>query len=262
MVNPSSDDSVKVARAQTGDGSLRAAMPTEMGSYWDQRAEEDAFFFVDNRLDYGDPDLPRFWAEGQRDLDLLLGAVGARVEPGDAVLEIGCGVGRLTRGLSARAASVRALDVSARMLELAREHNPELGNVEWILGDGTSLAQIESSSVDACVSHVVFQHIPDPAITLSYVVEIGRVLRPGGWSAFQISNDPRVHRHRRLGARLKLELRALRGRAPRGQEDSRWRGSMVELDDLRAAAAEGSMRVERVIGEGTQLCCVLTRRLG
>jgi SAM-dependent methyltransferase len=235
-------------------------MKAEMGSFWDQRADEDAFFFVDNRLDYGNPDLPRFWADGERDLDLLLAALGARVEPTDAVLEIGCGVGRLTRGLAARAASVRALDVSARMLELARRHNPQLDNVEWILGDGTTLGPIESSSVDGCASHVVFQHIPDPAITLGYIREIGRVLRPGGWAAFQISNDPRVHRRRSLPARLKLELRALAGRAPRGQEDNRWRGSMVELDDLRAAAADGLMQVERVVGEGTQLCCVLTRR--
>src|SRR5207244_11946157 len=56
-------------------------------------------------------------------------------------------------------------------------------------------------------------------------------------------------------------LLARAGRAPRGQEDSRWRGSMVALDDLRGAAAEGAMQVERVVGEGTQLCCVLTRRV-
>jgi SAM-dependent methyltransferase len=236
-------------------------MKAEMGSFWDQRADEDAFFFVDNRLDYGNPDLPRFWAEGQRDLDLLLDALGARVEPTDAVLEIGCGVGRLTRSLAVSARSVQALDVSARMIELAREHNPELENVDWIVGDGATLAPIESDSIDACVSHVVFQHIPDPAITLGYIVEIGRVLRPGGWAAFQVSNDPGVHVRRPLRARLKLELLALAGRAPRGQEDRRWRGSMVELDDLRAAAADGSMQVERVVGEGTQLCCVLTRRL-
>jgi SAM-dependent methyltransferase len=236
-------------------------MNAEMGSFWDRRAEEDAFFFVDNRLDYGNPDLPRFWAEGELDLERLLDTVGVRVEPTDQVLEIGCGVGRLTRGLAARASSVQALDVSGRMLELAREHNPELANVEWILGDGSTLASIESASTDACVSHVVFQHIPDPAITLRYVVEIGRVLRPGGWAAFQISNDPRVHVHRSPMARAKLELLSLAGRAPRGQEDPRWRGSMVELDDLRGAAAEGSMQVERVVGEGTQLCCVLTRRV-
>lgn len=235
-------------------------MPGEMRGFWDQRAEEDAFFFVDNRLDYGKPDLEKFWAEGETDLDRLLDVLGEQLRASDAVLEIGCGVGRLTRVIAARAASVQALDVSERMLEIAREHNAQLDNVEWILGDGTTLSPIASNSIDACVSHVVFQHIPDPAITLGYIAEIGRVLRPGGWAAFQISNDPQVHRHRPLAARLKLQLQALAGRAPHGQEDPRWRGSMVELDDLRATARASSMGVERVVGEGTQLCCVLTRR--
>src|SRR5579863_4963608 len=115
-------------------------MLSEMGRFWDRRAEEDAFFFVDNRMPYRRPDLERFWADGERDLDALLSALGVSVGEGDTVLEIGCGVGRLTRVLSARAASVSALDVSARMLELAREHNPSLANVEWLLGDGSTLA--------------------------------------------------------------------------------------------------------------------------
>jgi len=49
--------------------------------------------------------------------------------------------------------------------------------------------------------------------------------------------------------------------APQGQRDRRWLGSMVEIDDLRGAARAGSMRIERLIGEGTQFCLVLTRRL-
>jgi SAM-dependent methyltransferase len=231
-----------------------------MRSFWDRRADEDAFFFVDNRLWYRNPDLEQFWTDGEHDLDRLLTALGAAVQPGDGVLEIGCGVGRLTRVLAARAADVKALDVSARMLELARQHNPGLENVEWILGDGSTLSEIESESVDACVSHVVFQHIPDPAITLGYVREIGRVLRPGGWAAFQVSNDPRVHARRPIAARVRQAARALRGAAPRGQHDRRWLGSMVELDDLRRAASEGSMTIERLVGEGTQFCLVLTRR--
>jgi SAM-dependent methyltransferase len=230
---------------------------SEMGRFWDRRADEDAFFFVDNRMQYGQPDLERFWAEGERDLDALLSALGASVELEDRVLEIGCGVGRLTRVLSARAASVVALDVSERMLELAREHNGTLDNVDWVLGDGSTLAGVEPESADACVSHVVFQHIPDPQVTLAYVREIGRVLKPGGWAAFQISNDRRVHRPR---TGVRDTLRALLGRSPRGQRDSRWLGSMVELPDLRRAAAGGSMELERVLGEGTQFCCVLTLR--
>ena len=214
-----------------------------MRRFWDERAREDPFFFIDNRLEYGNPDTERFWSGGETDLDTLLGAVGAEIEPSDRVVEIGCGIGRLTRVIAARAAEVWALDVSERMLELARRHNPGLGKVHWLLGDGATLTGIEDSSADACVSHVVFQHIPDPAITLGYVREIGRVLQPGGWAAFQVSNDPAIHRPR-----------------PDGPTESAWLGSPVDLDDLEAAADQGGMDLERVTGAGTQFCLVLTRR--
>jgi SAM-dependent methyltransferase len=235
-------------------------MSSEMGRFWDKRAEEDAFWFVDSRLSYGAPDLQRFWADGEVDLDRLLRALGESVDPGDEVVEIGCGVGRLSRVLAARAASVRALDVSPRMLELAREHNAALKNVEWILGDGSSLAGIDSESADACVSHVVFQHIPDPSVTMSYIREIGRALKPGGWAAFQISNDPRVHQTPGWRYRARQALLVARGRAPHGQVNRNWRGSMLEISQLRQAASDGSMNVERIVGEGNQLCLVLTRR--
>lgn len=88
-------------------------------------------------------------------------------------------------------------------------------NVEYLLGDGESFRGIEDASADACVSHVVFQHIPDPEITLAYVREIGRVLRPGGWAAFQVSNDHRIHRRRTGLEGLGIWGRALIGRGPR-----------------------------------------------
>jgi SAM-dependent methyltransferase len=235
-------------------------MGLEISRFWNERAEEDAFFFVDNRMAYGRADLERFWANGERELDALLVALGETIDASADVIEIGCGVGRLTRVISARARSVRALDVSERMLELAKRHNPHLANVDWLLGDGSSLAGIESQSGHACISHVVFQHIPDPEITLSYVREIGRVLKPGGWAAFQISNDPRVHAPLSAIARARNAALAAIGRGPHAQHDPRWLGSMVELDALRRAAIDGSMAVERVVGEGTQFCAVLTRR--
>lgn len=235
-------------------------MSQDMRIFWDERADEDAFFFVDNRLQYGQPDLERFWSDGVEDLDRLLGVLGVSLHSSDQVLEIGCGVGRLTRAIAGQVAGVYALDVSERMLDQARTHNGSLENVVWLLGDGSTLAAVDSESVDACVSHVVFQHIPNPAITLGYVREIGRVLRPGGWAAFQISNDSKVHVPGSFLERTRRTLRGLVRRGPRGQNDPRWRGSMVDLDDLSEAARDGSMAIERVVGEGTQLCCVLTRR--
>jgi SAM-dependent methyltransferase len=230
---------------------------TRARRFWDERAEEDAFYFVDSRLQYGKPDLERFWRSGEIDLQRFLTALQAQIEPSDEVVEIGCGVGRLTRVLSRDSASVRALDISERMLELAREHSPSLANVEWIHGDGSQLVGIDDESADVVVSHVVFQHIADPAITLEYVREIGRALRPRGWAGFQISNDPGVHTDKRS---FGDSVRSRFGRAPRGQGHPDWLGSFVDLDDLRETADEAGMDVERVAGEGTQLCLVRTRK--
>jgi SAM-dependent methyltransferase len=231
-----------------------------MRRFWNERADENAFFFVDNRLDYRDSDIAAFWAEGERALDEFLSVLGAELRANDRVVEIGCGVGRLTRPISAQVDEVLAVDVSERMLELAKEHNEQLENVTWMLGDGVSLGSVESGWATACISHVVFQHIVDPQITLGYVRDIGRVLAPGGWAAFQVSNNPDIHRPRR-GAKVAADrLRALVGRAPRGQNHPAWRGSSVEVPALRAAASDGGMDVERLLGEGTQFCLVLTRK--
>ncbi len=235
-------------------------MQQSMGRFWDRRARENAFFFVDDRLDYRHPDTERFWVDGERDLAALLGLLGVSIGAEDRILEIGCGVGRLTRALARAGCTVVALDVSEVMLELAREHNPDLSNVEWVLGDGFGLSAVGAARFDVCISHVVFQHIPDPEITLGYVREIGRVLRPGGWTAFQVSNDRRLHTPATGAKALKALARRRLGQAPQGQDDPRWLGSSVDVAALRAAAAESSMAVERVVGEGTQFCCVLARR--
>jgi SAM-dependent methyltransferase len=227
-------------------------------SYWDARADEDALYFVDNREPYGAVDLERFWANGVSDLDTVLGFADANVTTADRVLDIGCGVGRLSRALASRAAHVTGIDVSPKMLERARELNADVANVEWIVGDGVSLGGVADASVDVVVSHVVFQHIPDPAITLGYVREIGRVLRPGGWAAFVVSNDAVVHRQRPA---LRDRVLAPAGRAPRGQSHPNWHGSHVELDALRAAVDDGGMELERIENAGTQWCVVRTRRL-
>lgn len=231
-----------------------------MRTFWDARARENPWYFVDDRLDYSDPDVERFWAAGEQDLVVLLDRLGVELGGADVVVEIGCGLGRLTRALAARAGNVLALDVSPEMLCRARELNPELTNVQWMPGDGVSLAAIADGSADACLSHVVFQHIPDPAITLGYVAEMGRVLRPGGWAGFQISTDPAVHRPQRGRRTLVRRLAARIGRAPRGQRDAAWLGSPIDLAALHTTACDAGLSVESVQGAGTQFCLVLLRR--
>ena len=231
---------------------LRAVGRTDAQKrYWDERARENALYFVDTGVGYEDPDVEAFWRRGEEVVERMTAQVGLEIEPDAVVVDIGCGVGRLTRALAARAERVYGIDVSEEMLARAREHNAELENVEWLHGSGHDLSGVPDGAVDGCFSHVVFQHIPDPAVTLSYIRDMGRVLRPSGWALFQVSTDPAVHRRPSgLRARAKALLRS----------DEAWWGSAVAMDDVRRAAAEGGVDIETVLDEGTQYTTVLGRR--
>jgi len=228
-----------------------------MRQFWNDRAREDPFYFVDTRRGYGAGERERFSGDADELVDYFLSGLGVSLRDTDTVLEIGCGIGRFTRVLAHRAGHVIALDVSDQMLARARELCADLGGVRWMLGDGVSLEPLADATVDACVSIVVFQHFPDAEIAFGYVREVGRVLRPGGWAALQVSNDPSVHR-RRSG--FAAALRALTGRGPRGIRHPAWLGSHVELAALRETAEDGGLELAKVWGEGSQYCQVLLRK--
>lgn len=229
----------------------------ESERFWDERARENALYFVDNEICYEDPDADAFWHRGQDVTQRMLDVVGLAIVETDAIVDIGCGVGRLTRVLAARARHVYGLDVSREMLALAARHNVGLSNVEWLHGDGRGLEVLADESVDGCFSHVVFQHIPDPAITLDYVRDMGRVLRPGGWALFQVSTDPEVHRAR-VG--LRAHAKPLLSSGSRVRQDRAWWGSAVEVGALRSAVEQGGLELEQLHGEGSQFTTVLARR--
>ena len=199
-----------------------------MREFWDARAAEDAYYFVDNRL-RTPTRTPRFWRGGER----CDGSSAARVESaGDELVEIGCGIGRLTRPLAARAASVRALDVSPRMLELARAHNPGLANVDWVLGDGAPLAPARATAAPTAASPTSSSSTcRDPAITLGYVREMGRVLRPGGLGGRSRSpTRPRSTAARRSARRARgLGSTPPAAAARAARPTAAWRGSAVDL---------------------------------
>ncbi len=104
-------------RAEVGGEQIR--------EFWNERAREDAFYFVDTRQRYRAPEPERFWQSTEL-VDYLFDGLGVRLRETDTVLEIGCGIGRITRDLAARAQSVIAVDVSDEMLARASALNPQL----------------------------------------------------------------------------------------------------------------------------------------
>lgn len=250
-----------MAAADTGPVRDRSE---EMRSFWDARAAENAMWYIHSQLDFAHPDAQEFWRSGEHNLDATLQPFGLAFRGDERVLEIGCGIGRMTRALAARAAEVVGVDVSEEMVRRGREALADCPNVRLELGTGRDLAGLADASFDVCYSFIVFQHIPDPAITCDYITEIGRVLRPGGWTLFQVSDRPEMHSQRFWRSRTPLlrRLRRPRGGGPQGCLDASWLGSAVRRADLLAALARGGLVLDRTTGDGTQFCFVLARKPG
>jgi SAM-dependent methyltransferase len=124
---------------------------------------------------------------------LLMGALGPdmagerrialellRIEPGDAVLDVGCGPGNFTRPF-ARAAGERGrvvgLDASRTMLaQAARESGTAGRGPLYVRGDAADLP-FRDGSFDAVCCFAALYLIEEP---LKAVAEIARVLAPGG----------------------------------------------------------------------------------
>jgi ubiquinone/menaquinone biosynthesis C-methylase UbiE len=141
----------------------------------------------------------------------------AAVEGAD-VLDLGCGIGRLAVALAPVARSVIGIDVSAAMVAEARARTADLGNVRIELGSGRDLAGVGDAAVDVVVAADSFPYLVRAGIVAPHLVEIARVLRPGGRLAvfnWSYRGDPAVDRAEAeaLGAAAGLAVRRA-GEAP------------------------------------------------
>ncbi|MCU0985154.1 MAG: metalloregulator ArsR/SmtB family transcription factor [Acetobacteraceae bacterium] len=138
------------------------------------RAREAIAAFQDN---------PAAWDE-MRALDLPARAIEeallARLPAGGLgrVLDIGCGTGRMLELLSPRAASVLGIDLSRRMLALARGRITERGLANCAVRQA-DMGRIPSpdSAFDLVVLCMVLHYADDPAAVLA---EAARVIAPAG----------------------------------------------------------------------------------
>lgn len=95
------------------------------------------------------------------------------------VLDLGCGIGRVARYVAPECRQLYAVDVSARMLELASERMRSFDNVTYVLGQDVAFPQVPSGSVDLAYSLLVLQHVErEDAFLL--LEELRRVVKPTG----------------------------------------------------------------------------------
>lgn len=100
------------------------------------------------------------------------------------ICDLACGQGRVARHLANRGARVVGIDLSAKLLAIARRHeetNPR--GIEYVQADAQNLSEQVPGLFDGVVCFLALMDIPDLPSTLH---SVARILRPGGWFVFAI----------------------------------------------------------------------------
>lgn len=205
-----------------------------MRADWNDRAKENAQYYVQNETK--DWDQREFFRSGEVNvanevMSDMVAICGGQRSPLDLrMLEIGCGVGRMTRMLSRIFGHVTGVDVSEEMIRQARRNTADLNNVSLVLGDGCSLEAVPDASLDFAFSFIVFQHIPTYSVIASYCKEVYRVLKPGGLFKFQVQGFTEL---------------------PRTEMDT-WLGYPISPRQAVTLSEESGFDIERQEGAGSQ----------
>jgi ubiquinone/menaquinone biosynthesis C-methylase UbiE len=125
-----------------------------------------------------------FERTGREDAEMI----ARHLRGGEAVLDIGCGIGRIEKYLAPRVGEMCAVDVSGRMIARARERLAGLPNVRLReVGNSEFLSSFEAERFDLVFSFLVLQHIAREDAFL-YLRDAFRVLRRGGTLLTQFPN--------------------------------------------------------------------------
>lgn len=141
------------------------------------------------QIDFWNGPAAERWVRSQADLDFSLAPLGlaamdaAQVRPGERVVDVGCGTGATTVELAKRVGpggAVLGLDLSAPMLERAKERAAGLSHVRFAVGDASTHA-LERGGWDVLFSRFGVMFFNDPRAAFE---SLARGLREGGRVAF------------------------------------------------------------------------------
>ena len=140
---------------------------------------------------------------GRREIQDVLDRVrtaGLTVGTGRA-LDFGCGIGRLTQALCTHFDTVDGVDISASLLEMARQRNTYPDRCAYHLNTSDALPMFEAGTFDFIYSFGTLQYVPAPVVE-RYLAAFARLLAPGGVLVFQLPTGRPSGRMKRLASYL------------------------------------------------------------
>ncbi len=220
-----------------------AAFSSDMKHDWDERARENARWYINTHsLEQTEEE---FDLTGARDFnglvspDLVLLADGR--DPGTLrVLEIGCGIGRMTRYLAETFGEVYGVDVSGEMIHLAKERLGHLPNVHLRETNGVDFSAFPDQFFDVIFSAYVFQHVPGADVIESNIRDAFRVLKPRGVFKFVVS--------------------AIKHADYVQMRKDTWSGAAFPERRIRRLSEAIGAQLLGVVGDGTQYCWTFLRK--
>lgn len=199
---------------------------------WELRARRNALHYIADFRESWDDNLDEFFLTGRDDVEKFLRPTNWGDTRDKSLLEIGCGVGRMTRHFAPRFARVVGVDISPTMIRRALKLHRGFTGIEFYTNSGSDLSRFDDNEFDYVISYIVFQHIPDPTIIYGYVREALRVLKPAGRLRFQARND---HAHPVPGT---------------------YNGASIDVQRVAAIASECGRKLLSVEGIGTAECFI------
>lgn len=161
--------------------------------YWDRQAHSDPMWAIltDPAKAGGRWDAGEFFATGVREVGVVMEQAAAWGKPvaRRSALDFGCGIGRLSQALAEHFDQVHGVDISPKMIELAREHNRRGARVEYVCNPAGDLSRFADGSIDMIYSWITLQHVR-PRYARQYIREFLRVLAPAGLLLFQYPSKP------------------------------------------------------------------------
>lgn len=210
---------------------------------WNQRAEENSKWYINTvRLDQTEAE---FDATGQHEINTLILPelilmTGGRNPHELKFLEIGCGIGRMTKHLAAIFGEVHSTDVSGEMIRQARQRLGHLPNVHLHETSGVDFAALPDDYFDVAFSAYVFQHVPSKAVIESNIRDAYRVVKPGGI--------------------LRIHTNGVEAQSYAEAEKNTWAGATFTEVEARSLARELSAQLISVYGGDTMFCWTMMRK--
>ncbi len=210
---------------------------------WNHRAQENSKWYINTvRLDQTEDE---FDVTGLNEINTLILPelvlmTGGRDPRELKFLEIGCGIGRMTKHLATIFGEVHSTDVSGEMIRQARQRLGHLQNVHLHETSGVDFAALPDDTFDVAFSAYVFQHVPSKAVIESNIRDAYRVIKPGGI--------------------LRVHTNGVEAQSYAEAEKNTWAGATFTEAEARDLARELGAQLISVYGGDTMFCWTMMRK--